>query len=188
MPSELPRLVEGLRLLNRADPFLEVTLQDKGEYVLGAAGMRCCIQLSKWMLCSAADAQVSSAAVMYRHCDSKVLLCLSQTARHQMKGWQHKSGMTEIMAFMHTGNMPKTPQISKLVSQCCLVVANRAAPLCSTSIGIVGECVPSWTARRGGSLGDCNQGPEGALCSHPAADFCPACCLQRVRLPAIRGA
>ncbi len=38
LPSELPRLVEGLRLLNRADPFLEVTLQDKGEYVLGAAG------------------------------------------------------------------------------------------------------------------------------------------------------
>lgn len=39
LPSELPRLVEGLRLLNRADPFLEVTLQDKGEYVLGAAGI-----------------------------------------------------------------------------------------------------------------------------------------------------
>ncbi|KAL0021764.1 hypothetical protein WJX79_006221 [Trebouxia sp. C0005] len=38
LPSELPRLVEGLRLLNRADPFLEVTLQDKGEYILGAAG------------------------------------------------------------------------------------------------------------------------------------------------------
>ena len=41
LPSELPQLVEGLRLLNRADPFLEVTLQDKGEYVLGAAGMSC---------------------------------------------------------------------------------------------------------------------------------------------------
>ena len=39
LPSELPRLLEGLRLLNRADPFLEVTLQDKGEYVLGAAGV-----------------------------------------------------------------------------------------------------------------------------------------------------
>lgn len=43
LPSELPRLVEGLRLLNRADPFLEVTLQDKGEYVLGAAGVSVCI-------------------------------------------------------------------------------------------------------------------------------------------------
>ena len=39
LPSELPRLVEGLRLLNRADPFLEVSLQVKGEYVLGAAGL-----------------------------------------------------------------------------------------------------------------------------------------------------
>lgn len=45
LPSELPRLVEGLRLLNRADPFLEVTLQDKGEYVLGAAGRTSCAQL-----------------------------------------------------------------------------------------------------------------------------------------------
>lgn len=46
LPSELPRLVDGLRLLNRADPFLEVTLQDKGEYVLGAAGLSLSVQLS----------------------------------------------------------------------------------------------------------------------------------------------
>lgn len=46
LPSELPRLVEGLRLLNRADPFLEVTLQDKGEYVLGAAGKHLLLAIS----------------------------------------------------------------------------------------------------------------------------------------------
>lgn len=50
LPSELPRLVEGLRLLNRADPFLEVTLQDKGEYVLGAAGARLlCLMCTHWL-------------------------------------------------------------------------------------------------------------------------------------------
>ncbi len=30
--------VEGLRLLNRADPFVEVSVLDSGEHVLGAAG------------------------------------------------------------------------------------------------------------------------------------------------------
>lgn len=37
-PADLPRLVEGLRLLNRADPFVEVSVLDSGEHVLGAAG------------------------------------------------------------------------------------------------------------------------------------------------------
>jgi hypothetical protein len=34
----MPALAEGLRLLNRADPFVEVGLTDKGEQWLGAAG------------------------------------------------------------------------------------------------------------------------------------------------------
>lgn len=37
-PGDMPRLVEGLRLLNRADPLAEVTVQETGEHVLGAAG------------------------------------------------------------------------------------------------------------------------------------------------------
>lgn len=37
-PTDLARLEEGLRLLNRADPFVEVTTQDSGEHVIGAAG------------------------------------------------------------------------------------------------------------------------------------------------------
>lgn len=37
-PEEMGQLEEGLRLLNRADPFVEVALQDSGEHVLGAAG------------------------------------------------------------------------------------------------------------------------------------------------------
>ncbi|KAK9824164.1 hypothetical protein WJX72_008216 [[Myrmecia] bisecta] len=37
-PAEMPQLVEGLRLLNKADPFVEVVLQESGEHVLGAAG------------------------------------------------------------------------------------------------------------------------------------------------------
>lgn len=37
-PADMPALVEGLRLLNRADPFVEVSVADTGEHVLGAAG------------------------------------------------------------------------------------------------------------------------------------------------------
>jgi translation elongation factor EF-G len=39
-PGEMAALEEGLRLLNRADPFVEVSLQDSGEHVIGAAGAR----------------------------------------------------------------------------------------------------------------------------------------------------
>jgi len=37
-PTKLPELVAGLRLLNRADPFVETSFQDSGEHILGAAG------------------------------------------------------------------------------------------------------------------------------------------------------
>ena len=38
-PTEMAQLLEGLRLLNQADPFVEVSLQDSGEHVIGAAGL-----------------------------------------------------------------------------------------------------------------------------------------------------
>ena len=37
-PAQIPQLVAGLRLLNRADPFVEVAVQESGEHVIGAAG------------------------------------------------------------------------------------------------------------------------------------------------------
>lgn len=37
-PSDMGTLVKGLRLLNRADPFVEVTVSSRGEHVLAAAG------------------------------------------------------------------------------------------------------------------------------------------------------
>ena len=46
-PEEMSQLEEGLRLLNRADPFVEVALQDNGEHVLGAAGLPCCLHLTR---------------------------------------------------------------------------------------------------------------------------------------------
>ena len=38
-PTEMAQLEEGLRLLNQADPFVEVSMQDSGEHVIGAAGL-----------------------------------------------------------------------------------------------------------------------------------------------------
>ncbi len=37
-PGEMPALVDGLRLLHRADPLVQVTVQDTGEHVVAAAG------------------------------------------------------------------------------------------------------------------------------------------------------
>ncbi|XP_057437741.1 uncharacterized protein LOC130729904 [Lotus japonicus] len=37
-PAEMGLLLKGLRLLNRADPFVEVTVSGRGEHVLAAAG------------------------------------------------------------------------------------------------------------------------------------------------------
>lgn len=37
-PADMGALMKGLRLLNRADPFVEVTVSAKGEHVLSAAG------------------------------------------------------------------------------------------------------------------------------------------------------
>lgn len=37
-PADMSALVKGLRLLNRADPFVEVTVSGRGEHVLAAAG------------------------------------------------------------------------------------------------------------------------------------------------------
>lgn len=37
-PADIPALVRGLRLLNRADPFVEVLISGSGEHVIGAAG------------------------------------------------------------------------------------------------------------------------------------------------------
>ena len=36
--EDMPQLEAALKLLNQADPFVEVTVQESGEHVLGAAG------------------------------------------------------------------------------------------------------------------------------------------------------
>jgi len=36
--DDLPQLMRGLELLNKADPFVEVSIEESGEYVVGAAG------------------------------------------------------------------------------------------------------------------------------------------------------
>jgi translation elongation factor EF-G len=38
LPVDLPKLVEGLRLLNQADPCVEVLVQETGEHVILTAG------------------------------------------------------------------------------------------------------------------------------------------------------
>ena len=39
--EDMPQLEAALKLLNQADPFVEVSVQESGEHVLGAAGAPC---------------------------------------------------------------------------------------------------------------------------------------------------
>ena len=56
-PGDMPALVEGLRLLHKADPMVQVAVQETGEHVLCAAGEQhasrgvatCCVVLASWL-------------------------------------------------------------------------------------------------------------------------------------------
>ena len=62
LPRGLPALEEGLQLLNRADPFVQVSVSDTtGEWLLGAAGeihLETCLKdlrercAARWVLCA----------------------------------------------------------------------------------------------------------------------------------------
>ncbi|KAI9082213.1 hypothetical protein K1719_035636 [Acacia pycnantha] len=67
-PAEMSALLKGLRLLNRADPFVEVTVSARGEHVLAAAGEvhleRCVKDLKERF--SKVSLQVSPPLVSYK--------------------------------------------------------------------------------------------------------------------------
>jgi hypothetical protein len=59
-PSDMPALVEGLRLLHRADPMVQVAVQESGEHVLCAAGGWVALQGNGWSV-GALQQQTNSA-------------------------------------------------------------------------------------------------------------------------------
>ncbi|VFQ80875.1 unnamed protein product [Cuscuta campestris] len=67
-PAEMGALMKGLKLLNRADPFVEVTVSARGEHVLSAAGevhlQRCIKDLEERF--AKVSLQVSKPLVSYR--------------------------------------------------------------------------------------------------------------------------
>ena len=68
-PGQMPQLMEGLRLLNMADPFVEIVLQESGEHVLGAAGQLSALALPHVNVreglhtCTASDTNVMGGGV-----------------------------------------------------------------------------------------------------------------------------
>ncbi|KAH0926643.1 hypothetical protein HID58_018899 [Brassica napus] len=93
-PSDMSALMKGLRLLNRADPFVEITVSARGEHVLAAAGEvhleRCIKDLIDRF--ARVNIEVSSPLVSYRETiegDGSNLLeslrSLSLNAVHVMK-------------------------------------------------------------------------------------------------------
>ncbi|KAJ0264761.1 Ribosomal protein S5/Elongation factor G/III/V family protein [Hirschfeldia incana] len=67
-PADMSALMKGLRLLNRADPFVEITVSARGEHVLAAAGevhLERCIKDLKDRF-ARVNIEVSSPLVSYR--------------------------------------------------------------------------------------------------------------------------
>ncbi|ESQ47559.1 hypothetical protein EUTSA_v10019976mg [Eutrema salsugineum] len=67
-PADMSALMKGLRLLNRADPFVEITVSARGEHVLAAAGevhLERCIKDLKDRFAKV-NLEVSSPLVSYR--------------------------------------------------------------------------------------------------------------------------
>lgn len=58
----MAQLEEGLRLLNQADPFVEVSMQDSGEHVIGAAGLCLSLMTVFSTLLSGTDPELSGSS------------------------------------------------------------------------------------------------------------------------------
>ena len=171
-PTQMPQLVAGLRLLNRADPFVEVVVQESGEHVIGAAG----------------DSRLHS---RLQH-QSRALDALDAVRNPQSrKAIQIVKAPEYLKLAIVFWWRPSRPcGLEEHRGQ--LYMASRQF-LCCTLGRPAGKgkirykrTVPAFF--RGGAPGDVHQGSTGAVCSdrHPRLGAVGG--LQRVRVLSLRGA
>ncbi|GIL84225.1 hypothetical protein Vretifemale_12915, partial [Volvox reticuliferus] len=113
-PSDLPALRRGLQLLNRADPFVEVSVLDSGEHVLAAAGevhLGTCIKDLRERF-ARVELRVSPPLVAFR----ESIFCPSELAEGTPLG-----GLV--------GGLKGPRVVEALTPNGCCVVRVRAAPL-----------------------------------------------------------
>ncbi|KAK2979839.1 hypothetical protein RJ640_015450 [Escallonia rubra] len=92
-PADMGALMKGLRLLNRADPFVEVTVSGRGEHVLAAAGevhLERCIKDLKERFAKV-SLEVSPPLVSYR----ETIECEASSALENLKLFTGGSDLVE---------------------------------------------------------------------------------------------
>jgi len=83
-PSDLPKLVEGLRRLSKSDPMVQTTIEESGEHIVAGAGelhLEICLKDLKEEFCGGIELITSDPVVSYRETVSAVSnqTCLSKS-------------------------------------------------------------------------------------------------------------
>ncbi|ORX86638.1 P-loop containing nucleoside triphosphate hydrolase protein [Basidiobolus meristosporus CBS 931.73] len=113
-PSEMPILVEGLRMLNQADPSVEVVVQETGEHVLLTAGElhleRCLTDLKERF--AKIEIQVSSPIVPFR----ETAVVPTDAPRNDQRGVISMSTPNK-MCTLKIRSMPLPPKVVKFLNK-----------------------------------------------------------------------
>eukprot|EP01123_Difflugia_compressa_P011598 TRINITY_DN46_c0_g1_i26.p1 TRINITY_DN46_c0_g1~~TRINITY_DN46_c0_g1_i26.p1 ORF type:complete len:408 (-),score=84.03 TRINITY_DN46_c0_g1_i26:121-1344(-) len=83
-PSDLPKLVEGLKRLSKSDPMVQTTIEESGEHIIAGAGelhLEICLKDLKEEYCGGIELKTSDPVVSYRETVTELSnqICLSKS-------------------------------------------------------------------------------------------------------------
>jgi elongation factor 2 len=83
-PSDLPKLVEGLKRLSKSDPMVQTSIEESGEHIIAGAGelhLEICLKDLKEEYCGGIELKTSDPVVSYRETvtETSNQICLSKS-------------------------------------------------------------------------------------------------------------
>jgi len=103
-PSDLPKLVEGLKRLSKSDPMVQTSIEESGEHIIAGAGelhLEICLKDLKEEYCGGIELKTSDPVVSYRETvtETSNQICLSKSPnkhnRMYVTAEPFKSGLAE---------------------------------------------------------------------------------------------
>jgi elongation factor 2 len=103
-PSDLPKLVEGLKRLSKSDPMVQTSIEESGEHIIAGAGelhLEICLKDLKEEYCGGIELKTSDPVVSYRETvtEKSNQICLSKSPnkhnRMYVDAEPFKSGLAE---------------------------------------------------------------------------------------------
>jgi elongation factor 2 len=103
-PSDLPKLVEGLKRLSKSDPMVQTSIEESGEHIIAGAGelhLEICLKDLKEEYCGGIELKTSDPVVSYRETvtEKSNQICLSKSPnkhnRMYVTAEPFKSGLAE---------------------------------------------------------------------------------------------